>query len=137
MLLYTLFANCKVPQLLGGEELGDRKPTQLLCHMQKLLGDHLGPILDNVLLKELFLPPNMRMVIASANPATKFTKIAEMVDKIMEVATPPTIAPITTTPVSEDFHQLVTPTALPVPHSRRPNRALLLSAGITASSVKQ
>ena len=93
----------KLQQLLGGEELGDRKPTQLLRRMQQLLGDHLGPIPDNAFLKELFLqrlPANVRMVLASTDPSTELPKLADMADKIMEVATPPTIA-ATSTAASE------------------------------------
>ena len=92
-------AQRKLQQLSGGEELGDRKPTQLLRRMQQLLGDHLGPSLDNAFLKELFLqrlPANVRMVLASADATTDLPKLAEMADKVIEVATPPTVAAMTT-----------------------------------------
>ena len=95
-------AQRKLQQLIGGEELGDRKPTQLLRRMQQLLGDHL-PTPDNAFLKELFLqrlPANVRMVLASADPSTALPKLAEMADKIIEVATPPIVA-ATSTPASE------------------------------------
>ena len=71
--------------------------------MQQLLGDHLGPTVDNAFLRELFLhrlPANVRMVLASADATTDLAKLADMADKIVEVAAPPIVA-ATSTSVSE------------------------------------
>ena len=90
---------CQLQELISGEELGDRKPTQLLHRMQQLLGDKLGTSADaNSFLRELFLqrlPPNVCMVLASADTSLDLSKVVDMADKVLEVVTP-TVASIST-----------------------------------------
>ena len=83
----------KLQQLISGEELGDRKPTQLLRRMEQLLGDKLGAPESNSFLRELFLQ-KLRMVLASADASMELDKLADMADKVMEVATPTVASPI-------------------------------------------
>ena len=77
----------KIQKLLTAEELGDRKPSQLLRKMQQLLGERTA--IDNSILRELFLqrlPANVQLILASANEMT-IDKLAEMADRIMDAAT--------------------------------------------------
>ena len=100
----------KLQQLISGEELGDRKPTQLLRRMQQLLGDKLGTSADaNSFLRELFLqrlPPNVRMVLASADSTMDLDRLADMADKVMEVAAPTVAAVSVTRPDGTDHSEV-------------------------------
>ncbi|XP_065055346.1 uncharacterized protein LOC135683893 [Rhopilema esculentum] len=87
-------------QLLISEELGDRKPSQLLRRMRQLLGDN---NLENGILKRLFLqrlPQNIQLILASTPDTVQLDELALLADKILEVAPPqPSIASISPSPV--------------------------------------
>ena len=74
-------------QLLQGEQLGDRKPSQLLRHMVQLLGDQASEH-TSVFLKELFLqrlPSNVRIILASTPGNNTLQDIATLAEKTMEI----------------------------------------------------
>ena len=80
--------------------------------MQQLLGDKASSI-DKSFLRELFLqrlPGNIRMVLASTPDTTTIDDLAQLADKIMEVATP-TIAAVNTPPIASEVEQLRTEVA--------------------------
>ncbi|XP_071834144.1 uncharacterized protein [Apostichopus japonicus] len=84
----------RLHQLLISEELGDRKPTQLLRKMRQLLGTN---TLHANILKQLFvqrLPSSAQLILASMSDTTPIETVAELADKIMEVtpAYPPIAA---------------------------------------------
>jgi len=79
----------RLQQLLGAEELGDRRPSQFLRRLQQLAGDAVRT--DGAFLHELFLqrlPSNVRMVLAAANDTVPISELAKLANRIMEVATP-------------------------------------------------
>ena len=58
--------------------------------MQQLLGDR-ASVTDSTFLRELFLqrlPPNIRMVLASTSTTATLDELAELTDKVVEVAAP-------------------------------------------------
>ena len=96
----------RLQQLFSSEELGDRKPTQLLRRLQQLAGDTPGT--DGAFLRELFLqrlPANVRMVLASTRGDTLIDEIAKLADKIIKVAVPQ-ISSVSNQPNSSDIEDL-------------------------------
>ena len=101
----------RLQQLFHSMELGDRKPSQLLRRMRQLLGDGATEA-EGPLLRELFmqrLPSSVRMVLASSVKDTSLEEIAELADKIIDVA-PPNVSAVTppTTDTVEDLRVEVT-----------------------------
>ena len=93
--------------LLNAEELGDRKPTQLLRRMQQLLGEKAGAI-DESLLRELFLqrlPTNVRMVLASTGSTVRLEDLAQLADRITEVAVP-SVSAMSTPQLTTEMDQI-------------------------------
>ena len=96
--------------LLTEEELGDRKPSQLLRKMNQLLGERK---LETGILKQLFvqrLPTNVQLILSTASTALSNEQLANLADRIMDVPlftssvhsvhvpSPPTTASVTSSP---------------------------------------
>lgn len=74
----------KVKQLLIHEELGDRKPSQFLRHLQNLA----GPEVPTDFLRTIWtsrLPNNIQTIIAS-QPDSSLEAAADLADKIQDIA---------------------------------------------------
>ena len=122
----------RLQQLFNSEDLGDRKPSQLLRRMQQLLDDKFSST-DASFLKELFLqrlPGNVRMVLASIDSKDLET-LASTADKIMEVSTTPVCSVTSSVNIDqlrseiEELRQLVEKlvSAKPQFRSRTPRRS--------------
>ena len=84
----------RLQQLLHSKELGDRKPSQLLCKMQQLLGDSTAAT-DSTFVRGLFLqrlPVNVRMVLASAPDSASLEDLAKLADRVVEAAPSPLVS---------------------------------------------
>ncbi|GFT91975.1 transposon Tf2-9 polyprotein [Trichonephila clavipes] len=80
----------EIRKLLIGEELGDRRPSELLRVMRRRAESHSVP--DDLML-ELFqqhLPTRVQSILAAISPLT-LEKAAEVADRVMEV-TPITVS---------------------------------------------
>ncbi|GFW38102.1 uncharacterized protein TNCV_835411 [Trichonephila clavipes] len=74
----------EIRKLLIGEELGDRRPSELLRVMRRRAESHSVP--DDLML-ELFqqhLPTRVQSILAAISPLT-LEKAAEVADRVMEV----------------------------------------------------
>lgn len=83
--VYTESETVKIKQLLQDLQLGDMRPSQLLSKMSDLSA---GNLTDNIL-KTLWmnrLPANMQAILAASSEP--LVKLAEIADKIHELATP-------------------------------------------------
>ena len=98
----------RLQQLFNSEELGDRKPTQLLRRMQQLLGDTPG-VTDGSFIRELFLqrlPANVRMVLASTNDSVSLDHLAQLANKIVEVSAPQSVSTVRSSNLSDEVEKL-------------------------------
>ncbi|KAJ8709962.1 hypothetical protein PYW07_009328 [Mythimna separata] len=73
----------KLKQLLMHEELGDRKPTQFLRHLQQLA----GPTVPTDFIRSIWssrLPANLQTIVAM-QASSSLEEVAELVDKVNEI----------------------------------------------------
>ena len=98
----------RVQRLISGEELGDRKPSQLLRRMQQLVGD---ATLGDTILQQMFLqrlPSNVQLVLAGISNEVTLDKQAELADRMMEAQVPAIAASSSSTsPTSGNFTEQI------------------------------
>jgi hypothetical protein len=112
--IISRFAESKQEQirrLLTAEELGDRKPSQMLRRMTDLLGAQPNAN-DLRMLRELFLqrlPQSTRIALAPSQDDLTLEKLAAMADSIMSVTSPAAISEVHTSDSSSSskLEQLV------------------------------
>lgn len=75
----------RIQQLLNDEELGDRKPSQFLRHLQNLAGQSGASDFIKTLWTSR-LPLNIQTVIASQISDLSVDKLAELADKVYDIA---------------------------------------------------
>ena len=84
----------RLQQLLSSEQLGSRRPSQMLREMQRLLGEKVETF-DKGVFRQLFLqrlPSHVQGVLAAFSSDMNLDKLAEAADKMLE--TMPPVAPV-------------------------------------------
>ena len=77
--------------------------------MQQLLGDTPGITADGTFIRELFLqrlPTNVRMVLASTNDSVSLDALAQLADKIVDVAVPQSVSAVHSSNLSDEVDKL-------------------------------
>lgn len=132
----------RVRQLLSDEELGDRKPSQFLRHLRSLAGSAFA---DDNIIRQLWLRrlPQQAQAILAAQADLGLDKIAELADKIIEVAPMPTVCATAAPPeltlatlakqLEEVSHQVA---ALSRQQRDRPSRDRSTSSNRSSSNSK-
>ncbi|BHF70466.1 hypothetical protein SprV_0301351700 [Sparganum proliferum] len=96
----------RLRQLLTGEELGDRKPSQLLRRMQQLVGERK---FETSILRQLFLqrlPLDVQTVLAVSQGSME--ELAELADKVMALRVAETHSVShAATPISQEYDQRI------------------------------
>lgn len=127
----------RIRLLLSEEELGDRKPTQLLRRMQQLLDSH---TMDDGLFRELFiqrLPEKARLILASSSETLPLEALATMADRILavapETATVMSVRPATDSAVARLETQVAELTAAIAALTSQPSRGRSRTRSISRS----
>ncbi|BHF74017.1 hypothetical protein SprV_0401710100 [Sparganum proliferum] len=85
----SLSTQKRLQRLISEEDLGDRKPTQLLSCLEQLAD---GQKLDATMFKQLFLqrlPPSVQAILAPNIPSSTVQMLAETADRILQYYQPP------------------------------------------------
>ncbi|VDK41484.1 unnamed protein product [Dibothriocephalus latus] len=86
--------------LISREDLGDRKPTQLLRRLEQLAE---GQQLDGTMFKQLFfqrLPSSVQAILAPKIPSSSVQTLTETADRILEYFQPPVLVNVSTRAVT-------------------------------------
>ena len=120
-------AQLRVQRLISGEELGDRKPSQLLRRMQQLVGD---ASISDTFMRQLFLqrlPPNIQLVLSGISEDLTLDKQAQLADRMTETQVPAVSAATESAPSMADtinaLHNAVDKLQRQMSQLQRPQRS--------------
>lgn len=111
----------KVKQLLMHEELGTRKPSQFLRHLQHLA----GPSMPEDVLRTIWtsrLPPGMQPIVAS-QPSLSLDALADLTDRINDISMP-------------SYHQVAATSSTPSPMDELVRQVAELTKQVSALTAQ-